>query len=334
MPDMWKLERPAKPTQALAEWFYKMTKDIFKIGRRSLLRQLFAGSAIATLLETQALAQNQKSLRFLVIGDWGRYGTPQQKMVAQAMADTATEKPCDFIISVGDNFYNAGVKSIDDPHWQKSFEDVYNAPSLQKNWYVALGNHDYGGNPQAQVEYSQISKHWKMPSRYYKIPTYAPDIDIFVIDTTPIVWKNDNPSPEQIAKIANQDVEGQLNWLDTELAASNAKTKLVIGHHTIFSGGSVHGDGKEMIARVLPILKKHNVKAYINGHDHDLQYIVRDGFTAITSGSGSEARKVEAVAGTKFCKSELGFLIVEINAQEMKIEFRNSNNKTLYSEVV
>lgn len=331
---MWKLERPAKPTQALARWFYKMTKDIFKIGRRALLRQLFAGSALATMFETQAFAQTQKSLRFLVIGDWGRYGTPQQKKVAQAMADAANEKPCDFIISVGDNFYNAGVTSIDDPHWQKSFEQVYQAPSLQKDWYVALGNHDYGGNPQAQVEYTKISKHWKMPSRYYKIPAYVPDIDIFVIDTTPIVWKNNSPSPEQIAKISNQDIDAQLNWLDTELNASKAKTKLVIGHHTIFSGGSVHGDGKEMIASVLPILKKHNVKAYINGHDHDLQYIVRDGFSAITSGAGSEARKVDAVAGTKFCKSELGFLIVEINPNEMWIEFKNSENKTLYSGMV
>lgn len=331
---MWKPEGPAKLTLVLARWFYKMTKDIFKIGRRALLKQLFAGSALATLFETNTFAQNPKNLRFLVIGAWGRYGTPQQKIVAQAMANAAIEKPCDFIISVGDNFYNSGVTSIDDPHWQKSFEDVYSAPSLQKDWYVALGNHDYGGNPQAQVEYSKISEHWKMPSRYYKIPAYVPDIDIFVIDTTPIVWRTNSPSPEQIAKIANQDVDTQINWLDAELKSSNATTKLVVGHHTIFSGGKVHGDGNEMIASVLPILKKHNVKAYINGHDHDLQYIVRDGFPAITSGAASEARLVKAVEGTKFCKSEIGFLIVEINPKEMQIEFRNSKNKTLYSGIV
>ena len=332
---MLKLGKPAKLILVLARWFCKMLKNIgllgkFKIQRRNLL----ASAAIAIFAPIKSNAKDKKILRFIVMGDWGRYGTPQQKAVANAMSKAATQKPCDFIIAVGDNFYDDGVLSLDDTHWRKSFENVYNAPSLQKNWYVALGNHDYGGNPQIQVEYSKISKIWKMPVRYYKIPQYAPNIDIFVLDTTPIVWENDNPSLERRKKLAGQDVKKQLRWIENELKSSRAATKIVIGHHTIFSGGKEHGDGNEMIAHVLPILKKYNVKAYINGHDHDLQYIVRDGFSTITSGAASDTRDVKPVNGTKFCKSELGFVMMEIEDSEIRFQFINAENKILYENKI
>lgn len=45
----------------------------------------------------------------------------------------------DFVISVGDNFYDTGLKSVDDPAFKESFMNIYTAPSLQKQWY--LGNH-------------------------------------------------------------------------------------------------------------------------------------------------------------------------------------------------
>ena len=49
----------------------------------------------------------------------------------------------------------------------------------------------------------------------------------------------------------------------------------MIGHHPIFSGGSEHGDQPELIRAINPLLEKHGVPAYFNGHDHDLQHIVR-----------------------------------------------------------
>ncbi len=63
-----------------------------------------------------------------------------------------------FVVAVGDNFYEDGVASVTDPHWQNSFEKVYTAPSLQVPWWAVLGNHDYHGNCDAQIEYTHSPK--------------------------------------------------------------------------------------------------------------------------------------------------------------------------------
>ncbi len=73
----------------------------------------------------------------------------------------------EFIVSTGDNFYPNGVRSIMDHNWIASFENIYTAHSLQTDWYVVLGNHDYGGDPQAEIDYSEVDRRWNMPARYY-----------------------------------------------------------------------------------------------------------------------------------------------------------------------
>ena len=43
-------------------------------------------------------------------------------------------------------------------YFKDTFEDVY----LHNNtpWFFVLGNHDHYGNPEAQIEYTEISKRW------------------------------------------------------------------------------------------------------------------------------------------------------------------------------
>lgn len=41
----------------------------------------------------------------------------------------------DFVISVGDNFYDDGLKGDNDPSFKESFSHIYTHPSLQKQWY-------------------------------------------------------------------------------------------------------------------------------------------------------------------------------------------------------
>ena len=44
---------------------------------------------------------------------------------------------CDFIITVGDNFYNTGVDSIHDKKFREVWKDVYTHPSIASlPWYV------------------------------------------------------------------------------------------------------------------------------------------------------------------------------------------------------
>jgi len=291
-------------------------------------------TAVAGLSLAHDLQAAPDSLSFLVVGDWGRNGDSHQRDVAVQMDRAAAETGSRFTVSVGDNFYDNGVASTSDPLWQTSFERIYDGANLQAPWYVALGNHDYRGVPQAQIDYTQLSPRWKMPSRYFKVagePLGFPSLDLFVIDTSPLVHEYATKVGDAIAaNVRTQDTAAQMAWLDRELDTSTAKWKLVIGHHTLYSGGSTHGDTPEMIERVLPILKKHKVTAYINGHDHDLQHIQRDGLTFICTGAGSEVRPVKAIGGTQFCVSQSGFSVITATADTLHLEFRNYLGETVH----
>jgi acid phosphatase len=274
------------------------------------------------------------SLDFLVVGDWGRNGTNHQREVAQQMGEAGATLGSRAIFSVGDNFYENGVQSATDPEWRTSFEDIYTASSLQIPWYVALGNHDYRGVPQAQLDYSKSSPRWRMPNRYYRVSGSqmgAPYVDFFVIDTSPMVHKYRENVHSVIAEnVATQDVDAQLQWLDRELDTSEAPWKIVVGHHTIFSGGSGHGDTPETRQLVEPLLQQHGVQAYIHGHDHDLQHIRRSGVDYLCCGAGSEVRPVRAVDGTLFCVARSGFAAFRCEASALTVEFRDYTGKSVY----
>ena len=303
------------------------------LNRREVIASIAATTAVAALPRALG-AEPAPVLDFLIVGDWGRNGTNHQREVAAQMGRTAGSLGGRFVISVGDNFYEDGVRSSSDPQWRSSFEDVYSARSLQVPWYVALGNHDYRGVPQAQIDYAKTSPRWRMPSRYYKVPggdMGVPHLDLFVIDTSPLVHKYRENVHSVIAEnVASQDVTAQLHWLDEQLAKSAAAWKLVIGHHTIYSGGSGHGDTPETVDLIEPLLHKHRVQAYINGHDHDLQHIRRGGVDYICCGAGSEVRPVQPVEGTRFCRAQSGFAAMRSGPDELTVEFRDFTGASLY----
>ena len=69
------------------------------------------------------------TLNFVMLGDWGGqtdppYYTTTEKKVATSMGAKAQEINSQFTVSLGDNFYDGGVKSEDDPRFQTTFEVV------------------------------------------------------------------------------------------------------------------------------------------------------------------------------------------------------------------
>ena len=308
-----------------------MNPDLYN--RREVLRALAATAAVTAIPNAFAAAA-PAPCNFLVVGDWGRDGNAHQREVAVQMGRAAQTLASQCVFSVGDNFYEDGVQATSDPLWRSSFEAIYSAPSLQVPWYVALGNHDYRGNPQAQIDYATISQRWRMPSRYYKVSGSqigAPHLDVFVIDTSPLVHKYRKDVHSAIAaNVVSQDVPAQLRWLDDQLSRSTAPWRLVLGHHTIYSGGSGHGDTPETTELIEPLLRKHGVQAYINGHDHDLQHIRRGGVDYLCCGAGSEVRPVQAVEGTLYCAARSGFAAVRSSLDSLAVEFRDFTGATLY----
>ena len=311
-----------------------------KQSRRQFVRTLFVATqaaAIGSLLPRQLFAADAKSggLNFLVFGDWGRNGEQDQLDVAAQMAVAAKERNAKFIISVGDNFYEHGVKSVDDPQWQTSFEKVYAAPALQVPWHVVLGNHDYHGDCDAQIAYHQTSPRWTMPARYYT-RTEPIDADhaaeFFCLDTTPMKASDDLAIPTR--NVHSQDVPKQLAWLEAALAASKAQWKIVIAHHPVYSGGE-HGDTPYIVKNILPLLEKYNVQAYFNGHDHDLQHLQAGNVNLFCSGAGSKPRSTGTTAHTKFAKGSCsGFTAVALHADTLDVRMIDDHGRLLYTTSV
>lgn len=263
--------------------------------------------------------------RFFVIGDMGT-GKPGQYRVARAMAQRAEREPIDFILTVGDNIYPDGVRSVDDPQWQAKFENVYDDPVLNVPIYPTLGNHDYHADPQAQVEYSELSDRWTMPDRYYTFTRNLDDemVDFFAIDTTPIA-KN------------TESADSQLAWLKRALADSTARWKIVYGHHVLYSH-SRHGDNPTMIDALEPIFTAHDIDLYVAGHDHSLEMLkpIR-GVHYVVSGAAGGEEKAYAVNWTDesyYAATVGGFIACRISDDELVIEFVRPNGETQYAHTL
>jgi len=311
--------------------------------RREFVRVLFVASSgllaerslAANLIGKQATAllptPRPEALNFIAFGDWGRQGEQDQQEVAAQMARVASSVNARFIVSVGDNFYENGVSSTTDGHWRRSFEDVYHQGSLQVPWYVALGNHDYHGDCDAQVAYSHVSRRWNMPARYFKFLKKAgtATVEFFVLDTTPMIRKHhgDNKATPNAFK---EDASKQMAWFKDSLAASKADWKIVIGHHPIYSGGE-HGDTPELIDTLLPLLQEHGVQVYFNGHDHDLQHLKAGDVNLICSGAGSKVRPTKSTEHTKFAMGCSGFTAVSMQGDRMELRMIDRSGTQIYA---
>jgi len=262
---------------------------LFRPTRRELIGSipLLAGAAaLPAPLVAATLAP--EPFNFLVVGDWGRNGSPNQVEVARRMGEVAAASDSRFTVSTGDNFYKLGVSSVTDSQWAKSFTNVYTHPALQKPWYAVLGNHDYGGRVQAQIDRTGTGP-WVMDNLWYeRRPDQIghPDVHLFFINTVVWLGKESFPFKWLGSDIGKDDQEAQIEWLTEKLGASTARYKFVFGHHGIYSIGP-HG-GKMRMKDLDDVLRKHRVTAYVNGHDHCLYHISRDGLHYICSGAGSQ----------------------------------------------
>lgn len=314
--------------------------------RREFVKAIFVASQAAVasqFLPVNLFGQNAPTasspdvLNFLTIGDWGRQGETDQVEVAEQMGKAAEKIGARFVVAVGDNFYEDGVTSVQDDHWTKSFENVYTAQSLYVPWYAILGNHDYHADCDAQLAYSKVSKRWNMPARYYMQSHQigSATADFFYIDTTPMIKVYyDRLFEEKIHdNVITQDVPKQLEWFKSALAASKAQWKIVFGHHPIYSGGE-HGDQPEIIKNILPLLQEHNVQAYFNGHDHDLQHLMAGDINLFCTGAGSSVRPTRETVHTKFAKSRSGFMTVSLGPEKMDVGMIDYTGALLYSTSV
>lgn len=272
------------------------------------------------------------ALHWYVIGDFGRNGYDGQQEVADQMqAMTKIIEP-EFIITTGDNFYPNGVASTQDPYWISSFENIYSGFGLFCPWYVVLGNHDYRGNYQAEIDYTKVSQRWNMPAQYYVQEKSEDDVTVkFVfIDTNP--FEDTYYKEEKYKSVWTQDSTRQLLWMDSVLADNSANWKVVVGHHPLYSGGKRLNKTKDVRGHLEKVLMKHQVDVYFAGHEHDLQHIKNPNYNThhIVSGAGSEVRPTAMMEYSLFAKDIHGFVSASATKEQLLIQFIDYKGRLLH----
>lgn len=299
---------------------------------------LLLGMAVALVATPEISSQTAdrtttSTISFLAIGDWGWDGAHDQLGVAKQMGVTGADIASQFVLSLGDNFYENGVRSVNDPQWKTSFENIYTAPVLQRRWYAVLGNHDYNtpGDPQAQIDYTHQSARWYMPARYY---AFAVSVDsetkaeFFVLDTNTFV-ESYRSSEKKIKNLSGQEPGVQLQWLEAALAASKAAWKVVVGHHPIASGREPE---KELVRDIKPLLEKYGVQVYINGHEHAMEHLKVGAIHYLCSGAAGKAGSAKVTDNTLFSLGKTpGFLAISLSADRMRASFHDLHGGEIYT---
>lgn len=273
---------------------------------------------------------------FYICNDNGRNGYYDQKTIAATMARMAEEgADPEFVMALGDIHHFDGIQSVNDPLWMTNYETVYSHPELMIAWYPICGNHEYRGNTQACIDYSDVSRRWEMRQRYYtkRFKDHGMTIRLVWLDTTPLIQKYRQESDKYPDACKHND-ERQLAWLDSVLTVSQDDWVIVGGHHPIYAETpKEESERMDMQQRVDGIIRKHHVDFYVNGHIHNFQHLRMQGSNIdyITNSSASLARKVKPVQGTVFCSSEPGFSIVTADKKELVLRMIDKNGKVLYS---
>lgn len=281
---------------------------------------------------TSGVTPTSKAVRFVVMGDTGDNNTNQQK-VANAIAAKCKASGCDFVQLLGDNLYDSGASSVDDPIWQTKFEVPYAAIDLP--FWAVLGNHDYGANglgtdfPKGknEVDYTKKSKKWKMPAAYYD--WHKENIHFFGLDTNMILFGQD---------------AAQRTDMKAFIAASTEDWKIAFGHHPYKSNGP-HGNagvydgipiGPNAGAKVKSFLEDvvcGKVDIYMCGHDHSRQWLNEScmGTELVVSGAGAKTTELPGKNAALFQSIEVGFLYVVIDGKNLTAEFMDENGKVEFT---
>lgn len=279
-------------------------------------------------------AQSSGDVKFLVVSDLGNFGGDDQRPVAETIGNTTYDFGPTAILNLGDTFHYWGVQSVDDPGWQSNFESIYTAPALHHLWYSVLGNHDYQGNTQALIDYTDRSRRWNLPDRYYtkKFKRGDTTVEIIFLDTTPMLQRTRN-FPDIYPDAQSQDTTAQRQWLERALAAADADWVIVAAHHPLFSGRTDPAHQRADVNSHLGLaLASRRPDFYINGDLHGFEHIKRPGDTTdyVTCTSGSRAFDIPPSEHTKYSSGESGFIHMTFDKNSATVKMFDRDGNILY----
>ncbi len=278
----------------------------------------------------------KKDIHFFLANDLGRNGYYDQKPIAELMGVMAEEIGPECVLAAGDVHHFDGVQSVHDPLWMTNYELVYSHPELMIDWLPVLGNHEYRGSTQAVLDYSDVSRRWGMPARYYTrvYEEEGTTVRIVMVDTTPLMSKYREEN-QKYPEACLQDNEKQLAWVDSVLNVAKEDWVMVVGHHPIYAETPKdESERLDMQNTLGKLLRKHpNVAMYLCGHIHNFQHIRVPGspIDYVVNSSASLSRKVKPIEGTQFCSPESGFSVIAADKNELCLHMVDKTGKVLYT---
>ncbi len=282
-----------------------------KIGLTGLLTALTTLLAFGGQSAPAVQTLDKQTVRFVSFGDFGT-GASVQYQVADAIDKKCKASGCDFAITLGDNIYNNGVTAVSDPQFQSKFEKPY--AKLNFPFYMTLGNHDYRGNVQAQVDYTRQSKKWKMPSRYY-VFSEGP-VTFFALDT-------------------NKPDSAQFNFMQRKLAESTTPWNIVFGHHPRVTNSFYKNTQSAELKKLIDLFCGKS-KIYLAGHEHDKQHLKATacGMDYLIAGTGGGQRPPGRGPNTLFAGNTFGFAWFEVSQNQLRFELLDAKGKMEHSHKI
>lgn len=261
--------------------------------------------------------ENPDQLRFLAFGDYGT-GSRQQMKVAELAEELCKTRSIDALLLLGDNIYMDGVSSSHDPLWKTIIEEPFGSPCLAKlPLYPVLGNHDYKGQANAQIEYSLVNHRWKLPKRFYSVKA-GKLLEIIGMDTNYV-------------DICFDKDQCMGNFLLHRLEHSKARWKIVLGHHPVIGSSSKHTPGIQAYL-LKPILCRFD--AYLSAHSHHLEHIKPDnchGEFFISGAGGAPLYPPKpGLKASKFAKADFGLLEMTVSPSSLSYRFVRVDGQELY----
>ena len=297
---------------------------------------LLMATLIAFAQTPEQWATLKKDIHFFLANDLGRNGYYDQKPIAELMGVMAEEIGPECVLAAGDVHHFDGVQSVHDPLWMTNYELVYSHPELMIDWLPILGNHEYRGSTQAVLDYSDVSRRWEMPARYYTrvYEEEGTSVRLVMVDTTPLMSKYREEN-QKYPEACLQDNEKQLAWVDSVLNVAKEDWVMVVGHHPIYAETSKdESERLDMQNTLGKVLRKYpKVAMYLCGHIHNFQHIRVPGspIDYVVNSSASLSRKVKPIEGTQFCSPEAGFSVIAADKKELCLHMIDKTGKVLYT---
>jgi hypothetical protein len=242
-----------------------------------------------------ALPSRPDTVKFAVIGDSGRGWGPQHE-VADQMVAYRQRFPFSSVLMAGDNIYE-GPATPDD--YRTKFEEPY-AELLESDvdFFAVLGNHD---DPR-QRDYPLFNMGGE---RYY---TFRPPANPLASVVSGV----------QVFALDSTSLDGaQLVWLAEQLAASDARWKIVLLHHPLYTSGRYGVHARLMRWRLEHLFIAHGVDAVFSGHEHIYERShPQSGVVYFISGGAGSLRKEDGGRPGAMARSyndDFHFMLIEVS---------------------